>query len=140
MRLSKKETSILIEILFSLIFALVFMPFFYKNQETSFDINDLMQKLIEIVIFAVVYFSISYTLIEIFYKNKISEDERWDLINSHSYKLGYWLYEFSILIFIGTLITSETYQNGEIIFIFLTLLIMVSIIKSSYQFYLHRAF
>ena len=120
MRLSKKETSILIEILFSLIFALVFMPFFYKNQETSFDINDLMQKLIEIVIFAVVYFSISYTLIEIFYKNKISEDERWDLINSHSYKLGYWLYEFSILIFIGTLITSETYQNGEIIFIFLT--------------------
>ena len=140
MRLSKKETSILIEILFSLIFALVFMPFFYKNQETSFDINDLMQKLIEIVIFAVVYFSISYTLIEIFYKNKISEDERWDLINSQSYKLGYWLYEFSILIFIGTLITSETYQNGEIIFIFLTLLIMVSIIKSSYQFYLHRAF
>ena len=140
MRLSKKETSILIEILFSLIFALVFMPFFYKNQETSFDINDLMQKLIEIVIFAVVYFSISYTLIEIFYKNKISEDERWDLINSQSYKLGYWLYEFSLLIFIGTLITSETYQNGEIIFIFLTLLIMVSIIKSSYQFYLHRAF
>ena len=140
MRLSKKETSILIEILFSLIFALVFMPFFYKNQETSFDINDLMQKLIEIVIFAVVYFSISYTLIEIVYKNKISEDERWDLINSQSYKLGYWLYEFSILIFIGTLITSETYQNGEIIFIFLTLLIMVSIIKSSYQFYLHRAF
>ena len=140
MRLSKKETSILIEMLFSLIFALVFMPFFYKNQETSFDINDLMQKVIEIVIFAVVYFSISYTLIEIFYKNKISEDERWDLINSQSYKLGYWLYEFSLLIFIGTLITSETYQNGEIIFIFLTLLIMVSIIKSSYQFYLHRAF
>ena len=140
MRLSKKETSILIEILFSLIFALVFMPFFYKNQETSFDINDLMQKVIEIVIFAVVYFSISYTLIEIFYKNKISEDERWDLINSQSYKLGYWLYEFSLLIFIGTLITSETYQNGEIIFILLTLLIMVSIIKSSYQFYLHRAF
>ena len=140
MRLSKKETSILIEILFSLVFALFFMPFFYKNQQTSFDINDLMQKLIEIVIFVIVYFSISYTLIEIFYKNKISEDERWDLINSHSYKLGYWLYEFSILIFIGTLITSETYQNGEIIFIFLTLLIMVSIIKSSYQFYLHRAF
>lgn len=140
MRLSKKETSILIEILFSLVFALFFMPFFYKNQETSFDINDLMQKLIEIVIFAIVYFSISYTLIEIVYKNKISEDERWDLINSQSYKLGYWLYEFSILIFIGTLITSETYQNGEIIFIFLTLLIMVSIIKSSYQFYLHRAF
>lgn len=140
MRLSKKETSILIEILFSLVFALFFMPFFYKNQETSFDINDLMQKLIEVVIFALVYFSISYTLIEIFYKNKISEDERWDLINSQSYKLGYWLYEFSILIFIGTLITSETYQNGEIIFIFLALLIMVSIIKSSYQFYLHRAF
>ena len=140
MRLSKKETSILIEILFSLVFALFFMPFFYKNQETSFDINDLMQKLIEVVIFALVYFSISYTLIEIFYKNKISEDERWDLINSQSYKLGYWLYEFSILIFLGTLITSETYQNGEIIFIFLTLLIMVSIIKSSYQFYLHRAF
>ena len=140
MRLSKKETSILIEILFSLVFALFFMPFFYKNQETSFDINDLMQKLIEVVIFALVYFSISYTLIEIFYKNKISEDERWDLINSQSYKLGYWLYEFSILIFLGTLITSETYQNGEIIFIFLALLIMVSIIKSSYQFYLHRAF
>jgi hypothetical protein len=140
MTLSKKEISILIEITFSIIFTLIFLPFFYRNQETLFVISELMGKVIEIIIFVVIYFSIAYSLLEVIYKNKITEDERCDMINSKSYKLGYLLYEFSLFIFIGKLVNSSTHQNGEIIFLILALLLIVSIIKSTYHFYLHRTF
>jgi len=140
MTLSKKEISILIEIVFSILFTLIFLPYFYRNQETSFVFSELIGKVTEIIIFSAIYFSIAYSLLEFIYKNKISEDERSDMINSKSYKLGYLLYEFSLFIFIGTLINYSIHQNGGIIFLILSLLLIVSVIKSSYQFYLHRTF
>ena len=140
MTLSKKEISILIEIVFSILFALIFLPYFYRNQETVFVFSELIGIVTEIIIFSVIYFSITYSLLEFTYKRKITEDERCDMINSKSYKLGYILYEFSLLIFIGTLINSSIHQNGRIIFLILVLLLIISIIKSSYQFYLHRTF
>jgi predicted neutral ceramidase superfamily lipid hydrolase len=140
MTLSKKEISILIEIVFSILFTLIFLPYFYRNQETSFVFSELMGKVTEIIIFSAIYFSIAYSLLEFIYKNKITEDERSDMINSKSYKLGYLLYEFSLFIFIGTLINYSIHQNGGIIFLILALLLIVSVIKSSYQFYLHRTF
>jgi len=140
MTLSKKDISILIEIVFSILFTLIFLPYFYRNQETSFVFSELIGKVTEIIIFSAIYFSIAYSLLEFIYKNKISEDERSDMINSKSYKLGYLLYEFSLFIFIGTLINYSIHQNGGIIFLILSLLLIVSVIKSSYQFYLHRTF
>ncbi len=140
MTLSKKEISILIEIAFSILFALIFLPYFYRNQETVFVFSEVIGIVTRIIIFSVVYFSITYSLLEFNYKRTITEDERCDMINSKSYKLGYLLYEFSLLIFIGTLINSSIHQNGRIIFLILVLLLIISIIKSSYQFYLHRTF
>lgn len=140
MALSKKEISILIEVLFSVLFTIIFIPFFYENQETSFVFEDLTGKLIKIIIFVVVYFSITYGFLELTYKSKIVEDERDDIINSKSYKLGYLLYELSLFIFIGTLFNTSILQNGRIIFLTLSLLLIVSVIKSIYQFYLHRTF
>ena len=138
MILSKKETSILIEIIFSILFLFIFLPFFYANQKTSFIIGDLSKKIIEIIIFAVVYFSITYTFLEVYFKNNIVEDERNDMINSKSYKLGYLLYELSLFVFIGLLINSSIDYNGGVIFFILLLTLIVSLIKSMYQFYLHR--
>jgi hypothetical protein len=140
MTLSKKEISILIEIVFSILFTLIFLPYFYRNQETSFVFSELIGKVTEIIIFSVIYFSIAYSLLEFTYKSKITEDERSNMINSKSYKLGYLLYEFSLFVFIGTLINYSIYQNGAIIFLILSLLLIVSVIKSGYQFYLHRTF
>ena len=140
MTLSKKEISILIEIAFSILFTLIFLPYFYRNQETVFVFSEVIGIVTRIIIFSVVYFSITYSLLEFNYKRTITEDERCDMINSKSYKLGYLLYEFSLLIFIGTLINSSIHQNGRIIFLILVLLLIISIIKSSYQFYLHRTF
>ena len=140
MTLSKKEISILIEIVFSILFALIFLPYFYRNQETVFVFSEVIGIVTRIIIFSVVYFSITYSLLEFNYKRTITEGERCDMINSKSYKLGYLLYEFSLLIFIGTLINSSIHQNGRIIFLILVLLLIISIIKSSYQFYLHRTF
>ena len=51
MILSKKEISILIEIVFSILFLFIFLPFFYENQETTFALSDLTSKIIEILIF-----------------------------------------------------------------------------------------
>ena len=140
MALSKKEISILIEIIFSILFTLIFLPYFYRNQDTSFVFSELIGKVSEIIIFSAVYFSIAYSILELSYKSKITEDERSNMINSKSYKLGYLLYESSLFIFIGTIINYSIFNNGAIIFLVISLLLIVSVIKSIYQFYLHRTF
>ncbi|MDG1933664.1 MAG: hypothetical protein P8I52_02100 [Flavobacteriales bacterium] len=140
MALSKKEISILFEIIFSILFTLIFLPYFYRNQDTSFVFSELIGKVSEIIIFSAVYFSIAYSILELSYKSKITEDERSNMINSKSYKLGYLLYEFSLFIFIGTIINYSIFNNGAIIFLVISLLLIVSVIKSIYQFYLHRTF
>ena len=157
MSLSKKEISILIEIIYSIVFALTFLPYFYKNQEYNLILMDgLIEKIIEIIICTVIYFSVAYSLLEVALKIQETRDERDDMINSKSYKLGYLLYEFSLFILIGyifsklqnkellnmtgneKLYNSFLLTEGEIVFFILLLLAFISIIKSLYQFYLYR--
>ena len=86
-----------------------------------------------------------------------AKDERDDLINSKSYKVGYLLYEFSLFIFIGyvcsrmnfsfilkNLNNEELYENftltdAGVVFMILALLVIISVVKSLYQFYLYRS-
>ena len=157
MRYSKKEVSILIEIIFSILFAFIFLPYFYENQDNNLILmDDLIGKIIEILIFTVIYFSVAYSLLEFVFKKKETKDERDDMINSKSYKVGYLLYEFSLFIFIGYVCSK--FQNKEllnltgnqelyngfnltdvgIVFLILMLLAFISIVKSLYQFYLYR--
>ena len=157
MGLSKKEISILIEIIFSIVFVFIFLPYFYENQDNNLILmDDLIGKIIEILIFIVIYFSVAYSLLEFVFKKKETKDERDDMINSKSYKLGYLLYEFSLFIFIGYVCSK--FQNKEllnltgnqelynsfnltdvgVVFLILTLLAFISIVKSLYQFYLYR--
>ena len=157
MALSKKEISILIEIVFSIVFVFIFLPYFYENQYNNLILmDDLIGKIIEILIFTVIYFSVAYSLLEFVFKKKETKDKRDDMINSKSYKLGYLLYEFSLFIFIGYICSK--FQNKEllnltgnqelyngfnltdvgIVFLILMLLAFTSIVKSLYQFYLYR--
>ena len=157
MALSKKEISILIEIVFSIVFAFIFLPYFYENQDNNLILmDDLIGKIIEILIFTVIYFSVAYSLLEFVFKKKETKDERDDMINSKSYKVGYLLYEFYLFIFIGYVCSK--FQNKEllkltgnqelyngfnltdagIVFLILMLLAFISIVKSLYQFYLYR--
>ena len=157
MALSKKEISILIEIVFSIVFAFIFLPYFYENQDNNLILmDDIIGKIIEILIFTVIYFSVAYSLLEFVLKKKETKDERDDMINSKSYKVGYLLYEFSLFIFIGYVCSK--FQNKEllnltgnqelyngfnltdvgIVFLILMLLAFISIVKSLYQFYLYR--
>ena len=157
MALSKKEISILIEIVFSIVFAFIFLPYFYENQDNNLILmDDLIGKIIEILIFIVIYFSVAYSLLEFVFKKKETKDERDDMINSKSYKLGYLLYEFSLFIFIGYICSKfqnkellnltgnqELYNNfnltdAGVVFLILILLAFISIVKSLYQFYLYR--
>ena len=157
MTLSKKEISILVEIIYSIVFALIFLPYFYENQEKTLILMDgVIEKIFQIVISTVIYFSIAYSVLEVIYKKKETGDERDDMINSKSYKLGYLLYEFSLFIFIGyvcskfqnkellnltgnqELYNSFELTDGGIVFFVLVLLAFTSIIKSLYQFYLYR--
>ena len=51
MILSKKEFSILIEIIYSIVFALIFLPYFYENQEKNLILMDgFTEKIIQIII------------------------------------------------------------------------------------------
>ena len=157
MTLSKKEISILVEVIYSIVFALIFLPYFYENQEKTLILMDgVIEKIFQIIISTVIYFSIAYSVLEVIYKKKETVDERDDMINSKSYKLGYLLYEFSLFIFIGYVCSKfqnkellnltgnqELYNgfeltDGGIVFFVLVLLAFTSIIKSLYQFYLYR--
>ena len=157
MALSKKEIATLIDIIYSIVFVFVFLPYFYKNQELNLNsMEGLKGILIQIVISTVIYFSITYAVLEVFFKKKENTDERDDMIHAKSYKLGYLLYEFSIVIIVGYIFQSKInlelfklqenqildnsvlIKEGEIIFLSILLLAGISVIKSSYQFYLQR--
>jgi len=158
MILSKKEISILIEIIYSISFAFIFMPYFYENNDNSLVLMDgLIRIVIEILVFTAIYFSVAYSLLEFVLKKRETKDERDDLINSKSYKVGYLLYEFSLFIFIGyvcsrmnfsfilkNLNNEGLYENftltdAGVVFMILALLVFISIVKSLYQFYLYRS-
>ena len=96
MKFSKRERSILIEIIFAVLFSLIYMPFFYEHRLNSMDMAHVSSKAIQITVFAIIYFSAAYALLELSFKQKMIQDERDDMINSKSYKLGYVLYELSL--------------------------------------------
>ena len=70
MSFSKKEISISIEIIFSILFIIIFMPYFYENRLNSYDFDFIAMKIIQIVVFSVIYFSLSYSILELNYKKK----------------------------------------------------------------------
>jgi hypothetical protein len=139
MNFSKKEISISIEVMFSILFIIIFMPYFYENRLNSYDFDFIALKIIQIVVFSVIYFSLSYLILELNFKKKLIQDERDDLISSKSYKLGYILLDLGIVIVLGHLISDSEFQsNGTIIFLIISLLLAVSLIKSLFQLYLYK--
>ena len=139
MNFSKKEISILIELVFSILFIVFFIPYFYENRLISYDFNFITTKIIQIAIFSTIYFSIAHSMLEIFYKNKMINDERDDLISSKSYRLAYILLDLGIVVVLGHLLSDSPLQkNGTIIFLIITLLLAVSLIKSLFQLYLYK--
>ena len=140
MSISKKEISIYIEIIYSVLFILIFMPYFYGIRLETIDFNSISKNIIQIISFSVIYFSSTYIIIEVKHKGKIITDERDDMINSKAYKLGYILLDLGIIIVLGHLLSNHSLykNNGFIIFLILTLLLSVSLIKSLFQLYLYR--
>jgi len=157
MTLSKKEISILIEIVFSILFAFIFIPYFYENNDNNLVLMDgLVRIVVEMIVFSTIYYSVAYSLLKFVFKKRETKDERDDLINSKSYKVGYLLYEFSLIIFIGYVLSrinfsfifknlnnevlyeNFTVTDAGVVFMILALLIIISIVKSLYQFYLYR--
>ena len=139
MNFSKKELSIFKEIVFTILFAIFFLPNFYENRLGTYDFNSSFGMLIEITLFSIIYFSLAYTLLGIFIKKKLINDERDILIELKSYKLGYILYEISLFSFIGVILSvaifdSQIYQsNGGLFFMIIVWLLVVTFIKSVYQ-------
>lgn len=144
MNFSKKELSIFKEIVFTILFSIFFLPNFYENRLGTYDFNSSFEMLIEITLFSIIYFSLAYTLLGIFIKKKLINDERDILIELKSYKLGYILYEISLFSFIGVILSvavfdSQIYQNnGGLFFMIIVWLLIVTFIKSVYQLYLYR--
>lgn len=138
MRLSKTELSIGIEMVYSITFALVFLPFFFHERGTHLGWEDLVGPGTQILIYTVVFFSVAYGVLELARQHEITEDERGDLIQAKAYKAGYILYELALFIGVGHLIRTAPEHNGLLLFTTLTLLLAVSLTKSTYQLYLHR--
>ena len=137
MALSKKESSILIEIIFYVLFTVLFLPKLCSDRSELHDIAMSTSILIAIVVFSVIYFSFSYILLEILNKKKMSSDERDLLIELKSYRLGYILHILFIPSLIGVMI-SQISDIGNLIIFSVICLLLISTIKSIYQFYLYR--
>ena len=88
MRLSKTELSIGIEMVYSITFALVFLPFFFHERGTHLGWEDLVGPGTQILIYTVVFFSVAYGALELARQHEITEDERGDLIEAKAYKAG----------------------------------------------------
>jgi hypothetical protein len=116
------------------------MPYFYEIRLETIDFNAISKNIIQIISFSVIYFSSTYIILEVKYKGEIITDERDDMINSKAYKLGYILLDLGIIIVLGHLLSNHSLykNNGFIIFLILTLLLSVSLIKSLFQLYLYR--
>ena len=137
MQLSKTELSIGIEMVYSITFAFVFLPFFFHARGTNLIWEDLVGPGIQILIYTVVFFSVTHGALELARKHEITEDERGDLIQAKAYKAGYILYELALFIGVGLLIRTAPQHNGHLLFTILALLLAVSLTKSTYQLYLH---
>jgi len=138
MRLSKTELSIGIEMVYSITFALVFMPLFFHERGTHLAWEDLVGPGIQILVFTIFFFSVAYGALELARQHEITEDERGDLIQAKAYKAGYILYELALFIGVGHLLRTAPEHNGDLLFTTLALLLAVSLTKSTYQLYLHR--
>ncbi len=137
MALSKKESSILIEIIYYVLFTVLFLPKLCSDRSELQDIAMSTSILIAIVVFSVIYFSFSYILLEILNKKKMSSDERDLLIELKSYRLGYNLHILFIPSLIGVMI-SQICDIGNLIIFSVVCLLLISTMKSIYQFYLYR--
>ena len=144
MNFSKKELSIFIEIVFNVLFTILFLPNFYENRLGTYDFNSTSKYIIQIAIFSIVYFFVAYAILEIYIRKKLINDERDILIDLKSYKLGYILYEISLFAFTGIILSvaifdSQIYQNnGGLVFVIMAWILVVTFIKSVYQLYLYR--
>ena len=76
MSISKKEISIYIEIIYSVLFILIFMPYFYEIRLETIDFNAISKNIIQIISFSVIYFSSTYIFLEVKYKGEIITDEK----------------------------------------------------------------
>ncbi len=145
MNLSKKETHVLIELFYSIILLVFFIPTLYKerhelltNSEVSFSF------ILSIVITSVIYFIITFSIVELLFKKKKISDERDTLIDLKIYKLGYYIYEIVFLSFIFSviglsLITATFKINVEdVIFYSFAIVVSISIIKSLAHITLYR--
>jgi len=137
MALSKKESSILIEIIFYVLFTVLFLPKLCSHRSELHDIALSASILIAIIVFSIIFFSFSYILLEILNKKKMFSDERDLLIELKSYRLGYILHNFFISLLIGSMI-SQMCNIGDLIFFSVIYLLLISTMKAIYQFYLYR--
>ena len=134
MSISKKEICIYIEIIFSVLFILIFMPYFYEIRLEAIDFNAISKNIIQIISFSVIYFSSTYIFLEVKYKGEIITDERDDMINSKAYKLGYILLDLGIIIVLGHLLSNHSLykNNGFIIFLIFVSRASSVVIKTKY--------
>ena len=87
MNISKKEIYIFIDIVFSIMFAIIYLPFFYKNSINLLTNSEAISKVIQVIIFSGVYFSVTYGLLQLLFKEKIIKDER-DYFRAESLRLN----------------------------------------------------
>lgn len=143
MILSKKELSLLLELIYGIILIFLFLPHLKEFKVDLFlNLNASIGFVIALVIISIVYFEVGFTLIELFYRKKKKDfvDERELLIDLKLYKWGFYLYEIVLTgLFVHFIIKGDFSSLSEnILFYAFTFVISISIVKSLSRLILYR--
>ncbi|MBT3173585.1 MAG: hypothetical protein HN336_01980 [Lentimicrobiaceae bacterium] len=144
MKISKKEMRLMVEILYSILFAIIYIPLIYKNRIALLnDPSDFTGLIIEIIVASIIYYTVSYIIIESICRKNIINDERDSLIKLKVYKWGYIIFEVFLIGLISFTIWANkkpAFSIGieDLIFYILVSVVMITFIKSSIQLFLYR--
>ncbi|MDA9294772.1 hypothetical protein N9P98_02985 [Flavobacteriaceae bacterium] len=143
MKLSKKELSLLLELIYGIILIFLFLPHLKEFKGDLFlNLNASIGFVIALVITSIVYFAVGFTLIELFYRKKKKDfvDERELLIDLKLYKWGFYLYEIVLTgLFVHLIIQGDfSSLSKNILFYAFTFIISISIVKSLSRLILYR--
>ncbi len=135
---------LMVEILYSILFAIIYIPLIYKNRIALLnDPSDFTGLIIEIIVASIIYYTVSYIIIESICRKNIINDERDSLIKLKVYKWGYIIFEVFLICLISFTIWANkkpAFSIGieDLIFYILVSVVMITFIKSSIQLFLYR--
>ena len=138
MQLSKKEIYLVIEIGYYTLFSIVFLPRIITGRHALDDLTNWVGMAIGIVVFSVLFFTLSHAILAAVREETVALDERETAIEMRAFRLAYLLYSVFTPAIIALNLSPVGDDRGNIVLFALLAVLAISAAKSLYALVLHR--